>query len=135
MRLAVGRRWFLLHRKRQAFAPVEDAASDVERQQEQSEARNAEYDIQVIVDGAQRSVSDGWAEPDGGQRADCELDQLAAKRGQHERERLHLKDAGSELEELERRWRRQHRWNKYREELLPLETVSHSLVALAVDAL
>jgi hypothetical protein len=119
----------------QAFRAVEDFANDVEDKQEECSRSNAHDEIQVAMNEVPDGVDEGWAEPDGEQRADQELRELAAEDGKEKGNGLHLEDTGGELEELERGGRREHGRDHDGEELLALEAVADALVAFAVDAL
>lgn len=117
------------------FAAVEDAADDHEDDDEESQATGGQRQVGVAMDGVHRGVEDGGTEPDNCNGADEVLDEFSAEGGEGKEGKLHFKDAGGELEELERGGRRAHGGDEDGEEFLALEAVAHALVALTVDAL
>ena len=125
----------VFHGEADAFAAVEDLEHDPDDEEDEEDAAEAHGEVGVAVDEVGDGLKDRRAEPDGEQREDHVLDELARERGQQKWSGAHFEDARGELEELERGGRRAHGGDEDGEEFLAFEAVSHALVAFAVDAL
>src|SRR6266849_6965403 len=70
----------------------------------------------------------------GQDRQDAKSNQSSADNGGEEVKNLHLKYAGGEDKQLERRWWRQHGRNHQGQELLPFKAVANALQSCLADS-
>ena len=110
-----------------------ELAQEVDPQSDRDDASEGNDEcgvpVQFVVEGADdlRAVAD---HEDG---EDEKAQELAAKHGDSEQNRLHFKYAGGELDHLERKGRRNHGRDSNGEKLLFLEAVAQGFVSGTVD--